>query len=74
MQIHVLPNYGKRYTQAFSNVYPTVAKETKVPLMPFFLEQVIIKPEWMMDDGLHPKPDAQPWIAEFVADHLADLM
>ncbi len=74
MQIHVLPNYGKRYTQAFSNVYPTVAEETQVPLMPFFLEQIIIKPEWMMDDGLHPKPDAQPWIAEFVAGHLVDLM
>ncbi|MEF1162673.1 arylesterase, partial [Vibrio parahaemolyticus] len=36
----------------------------------FFLEHVITKPEWMMDDGLHPKPEAQPWIAEFVAQEL----
>ncbi len=38
--------------------------------MPFFLEHVIIKPEWMMDDGLHPKPEAQPFIADFVAQEL----
>lgn len=70
MQIHVLPNYGKRYTQAFSDVYPSVAKQLDVALLPFFLEGVIIKPEWMMSDGLHPKPEAQPWIAQFVAQEL----
>jgi acyl-CoA thioesterase-1 len=70
MQIHVLPNYGKRYTQAFSAIYPNVASQLDVPLLPFFLEGVIIKPEWMMSDGLHPKPEAQPWIAQFVATEL----
>ncbi len=37
---------------------------------PFFLEHIILKPEWMMNDGLHPKSEAQPWIAEFVAEEL----
>lgn len=70
MQIHVLPNYGKRYTQAFSDLYPATAQQSGVALLPFFLEGVIINPEWMMDDGLHPKPEAQPWIADFVANEL----
>ncbi|NOH81074.1 multifunctional acyl-CoA thioesterase I/protease I/lysophospholipase L1 [Vibrio sp. RE86] len=70
MQIHVLPNYGKRYTEAFSSTFPNVSTSQEVPLLPFFLEGVIIKPEWMMDDGLHPKSDAQPWIANFVAGEL----
>lgn len=70
MQIHVLPNYGKRYTQAFSAIYPKLAEQLDIPLIPFFLEGVIIKPEWMMDDGLHPKSEAQPWIAQFVASQL----
>ncbi|MFV0576366.1 MAG: multifunctional acyl-CoA thioesterase I/protease I/lysophospholipase L1 [Vibrio sp.] len=74
MQIMVPPNYGKRYTQAFSNVYPEVAKQQEVPLVPFFLEKVIVKPEWMMNDGLHPKPEAQPWIADFMADQLASIL
>lgn len=70
MQIHVLPNYGRRYTQAFSDLYPTTAQQSNVALLPFFLEGVIVKPEWMMEDGLHPRPEAQPWIADFVANEL----
>lgn len=74
MQIHVLPNYGKRYTEAFSAIYPRVAETKSVPLLPFFLEGVVIKPEWMMSDGLHPKPEAQPWISNFVADQLINYL
>ncbi|WP_394145063.1 multifunctional acyl-CoA thioesterase I/protease I/lysophospholipase L1 [Vibrio atypicus] len=70
MQIRVLPNYGKRYTEAFADLYPATAEHNNVPLLPFFLEGVIIKPEWMMADGLHPKSEAQPWIADFVATEL----
>lgn len=74
MQIHVLPNYGKRYTEAFSAIYPQVAEKQKVPLLPFFLEGVVINPEWMMSDGLHPKPEAQAWIANFVANQLINYL
>lgn len=70
MQIHILPNYGKRYTEAFAAVYPNVSQKLDVPLLPFLLEGVIINPEWMMTDGLHPKPEAQPWISNFVAKSL----
>ncbi|KLN63694.1 arylesterase [Vibrio sp. VPAP30] len=70
MQIHILPNYGKRYTEAFAAVYPDVSQKLNVPLLPFLLEGVIINSEWMMTDGLHPKPEAQPWISNFVAKSL----
>ncbi|PKF61632.1 multifunctional acyl-CoA thioesterase I/protease I/lysophospholipase L1 [Psychromonas sp. psych-6C06] len=71
MQIHVPTNYGKRYSQAFAGIYPTLSEQHKVPLLPFFLEHVITKPEWMMKDGLHPKAEAQPWIAQFMAQALS---
>ncbi len=71
MQIQVPPNYGKRYSEAFAAVYPSLSVEYDVPLLPFFLEEVILKKEWMMDDGLHPKPDAQPWIADHIAGQLS---
>lgn len=70
MQIRIPPNYGKRYASMFEGIYPALAQESGVPLLPFFLEQVIIKPEWMMEDGLHPKPEAQPFIAQFVAESM----
>jgi acyl-CoA thioesterase-1 len=71
MQIQVPPNYGKRYSQAFADIYPKLTEEYRLPLLPFFLEHVILRDEWMMDDGLHPQPEAQPWIADFVAENLA---
>ncbi|MCW8331638.1 multifunctional acyl-CoA thioesterase I/protease I/lysophospholipase L1 [Photobacterium sp. SDRW27] len=67
MQIHVPPNYGKRYSEVFSSIYPQLSEQYNAPLLPFFLEEIILKQEWIMEDGLHPKPDAQPWIARFVA-------
>ncbi|PQJ63711.1 arylesterase [Vibrio chagasii] len=70
MQIKIPPNYGKRYNQQFEYVFAALADQQNVPLLPFFLEHIILKPEWMMNDGLHPKPEAQPWIAEFVAEEL----
>ncbi|MDF2154792.1 arylesterase [Vibrio sp. CAU 1672] len=70
MQIRVPPNYGKRYSDAFFNIYSKLADHQQVALIPFFLDHVITKPEWMMADGLHPKQEAQPWIAEFVAQEL----
>ncbi|MDV6250180.1 arylesterase [Vibrio sp. EA2] len=70
MQIRVPPNYGQRYSDMFYDIYPKLAEHQQVRLMPFFLEHVVTKPDWMMDDGLHPKPEAQPWIADFVAQEL----
>ncbi|UXI02815.1 multifunctional acyl-CoA thioesterase I/protease I/lysophospholipase L1 [Photobacterium sp. TY1-4] len=71
MQIRIPPNYGKRYSDSFSQIYPALSQQYEAPLLPFFLEQVILKPEWMMEDGLHPTSEAQPWIAAFMASELA---
>ena len=44
MQIEIPPNYGKRYTQAFADLYPKIAEKEKVPLIPFFMEKVVLTP------------------------------
>ncbi|WP_158783829.1 multifunctional acyl-CoA thioesterase I/protease I/lysophospholipase L1 [Pantoea sp. BAV 3049] len=74
MQIRLPANYGRRYTESFSGMYPRLAKEFSVPLVPFFMEQVYLKPEWMQQDGIHPNPDAQPFIAGLMAKELAPLV
>ncbi|ASA57403.1 multifunctional acyl-CoA thioesterase I/protease I/lysophospholipase L1 [Vibrio gazogenes] len=74
MQIRTPPNYGQRYSKAFAAIYPKLATEKQVPLLPFFLEQVIVRPEWMKSDGLHPNEKAQPWIAEWMAQQLHPLI
>ncbi len=57
--MHILPNYGKRYTEAFHQNYLDLAKEKETMLIPFFLENVADKPELMQNDGIHPNEKAQ---------------
>ncbi len=68
------PNYGKRYIDMFYNIYPQIADELKVPLVPFILEDVAAKPEFMQIDGLHPNALAQPIIADKIASYLEPLL
>lgn len=74
MQIRIPPNYGRRYTDAFTAIYPQLMQQFGIPLIPFFMEQVAVKPEWMQDDGLHPNGDAQPFIADWMAQQLKPLV
>ncbi len=74
MQVMLPANYGKRYTDSFAAIYPKLAQQYAIPLVPFFMEQVYLKPEWMQDDGIHPNPAAQPFIAELMAKELAPLV
>lgn len=68
------PNYGQRYTQAFAQVYDTLASEKSVPLVPFFLEGVGGKPELMQADGIHPAAGAQARMLENVWPTLKPLL
>lgn len=74
MQIRLPANYGRRYTTAFSDIYPKLAQQYDIPLVPFFMEQVYLQPEWMQQDGIHPAPAAQPFIADRVAEALTPLV
>ncbi|MEO3989657.1 multifunctional acyl-CoA thioesterase I/protease I/lysophospholipase L1 [Pseudocitrobacter cyperus] len=74
MQIRLPANYGRRYNEAFSAIYPQLAQEFTIPLLPFFMEEVYLKPQWMQDDGIHPNRDAQPFIADWMATRLAPLV
>lgn len=68
------PNYGVRYTQAFSQVYSQLASQKKVALVPFFLEGVGGHPELMQADGLHPAAAAQGKLLENVWPTLKPLL
>ncbi|CDG20160.1 Acyl-CoA thioesterase I [Xenorhabdus poinarii G6] len=74
MQIRISPNYGKRYTESFAKIYPALAERNHIPLLPFFMEHVVIKPEWMQDDGMHPNQAAQPFIADWMAKKLSEYI
>lgn len=53
------PNYGPVYAERFSSVYPALAKQYKIPLLPFLLEDMGDKRELFQADNLHPTAAAQ---------------
>lgn len=58
--MRIPPNYGRAYTQAFAAVYPQVAQQSRVTLVPFLLDRVAGQPALMQADGIHPNAAAQP--------------
>lgn len=67
-------NYGKAYTQRFSQTYPIVARKKEVPLVPFFMEQVALFPERMQEDGIHPSAAGQPYLLDTMWPYLEPLL
>jgi acyl-CoA thioesterase-1 len=53
-QMEAPPNLGPRYTDAFRDVFLSVARDEGVTLVPFFLEGVAGVPELNQPDGIHP--------------------
>lgn len=64
--IQIPPNYGLDYTKSFSAVFPAIAAQYKLPLVPFLLEGIAEKLELFQPDRLHPVAAAQPKILENV--------
>ncbi len=68
------PNYGPRYAESFAAMYPALAEEFDVPLVPFLLEGVALDNRYMQADGLHPNAAGQPRLLENVWAHLVPLL
>jgi len=52
--MQIPPNMGQEYTDEFKKIYPSVAQEKNVTLIPFLLEGVAGNPDLNLPDGIHP--------------------
>ena len=68
------PNYGTDYTQQFERSFMELAKEFKLPLVPFLLEGVADRRELFLPDNIHPVAATQPAVLETVWKQLAPLL
>lgn len=68
------PNYGPDYTQKFHRTYADLARDEKVPLVPFLLDGFADKRELFQADGIHPAASAQPLMLENVWAELKPLL
>lgn len=62
--IQIPPNFGIDYATGFRDMYPSLAKQYRLALVPFLLEGVADKLELFQADRLHPIAAAQPAILQ----------
>ena len=65
--MRVPPSLGPAYSEGFAAIYPELAAELEVALVPFLLEGVAARPELNQGDGIHPNAAGHEHIAATVA-------
>jgi acyl-CoA thioesterase I len=72
--IQLPPNYGPDYTSKFAAMYPDLAKEKHVGLVPFLFAGFAEDSELFQGDRIHPSADAQPMLLNNVWEPLKPLL
>ena len=68
------PNYGRDFTEKFRTVYSDVARDKKLSLVAFLLNDIALTPALMQADGIHPNRLGQPILLDNVWPALKPLL
>jgi acyl-CoA thioesterase-1 len=60
------PNYGAEYAAAFRKVFHDLAREHRVPFIPFLLSGVAANADLNLADGIHPNPRGAAVVSDTV--------
>lgn len=72
--MQVPPNLGQEYTSNFQKMYPELAEENDLPLIPMMLEKIGGSDIYMQEDGIHPTPAGHSIIAESIWNELSPIL
>lgn len=72
--MQIPPNMGQDYTDEFKNIYPEVATEKNVTLIPFLLEGVAGDPDLNLPDGIHPTEAGHKIVFETIWPYIKELI
>lgn len=72
--MQVPPNLGPDYTRRFRQMYPELAEENDITLIPFLLEGVGGVDKMMQGDGIHPNAKGHEKVAGIVWDTLKPIL
>lgn len=64
--MQIPPNMGPAYTSKFRKIYPAVAEENNIDLVPFLLKGVGGDPKLNQRDGIHPTAEGHKIVAQNV--------
>jgi len=72
--MRIPPNMGPDYVKDFEAVFPRVAQDMEIPLLPFLLQGVAADPDLNQDDGIHPNEEGARVVAVLVAEFVKPLL
>jgi acyl-CoA thioesterase-1 len=72
--MQIPPSMGQAYTTQFQEVFPRVAREKDVELVPFLLEGVGGERDLNLPDGIHPNEEGHQIVADNVWQELKPLL
>ncbi len=68
------PNYGPDFTEQFRSSYSDLARDKRLALVPFLLNDIALSPNLMQADGIHPNELGQPKLLDNVWPSLRPLL
>ncbi|RMH20420.1 MAG: arylesterase, partial [Acidobacteria bacterium] len=68
------PSYGPDYAGRFAAIFPRLAAELEVPLVPFLLDGVAADPALNLADGIHPNAAGHERIAATLLPYLETVL
>jgi acyl-CoA thioesterase-1 len=72
--MQIPPNMGKRYTTEFRNMYPALAANNNISIVPFILDGVGGNASLNQSDGIHPTAEGHRILADNVWSVLKGLL
>jgi len=70
----IITNLGHEYTHAFANVYPQIARNHDVILIPFMLDGVAGQSRFNQTDGIHPTAEGYTVVVENIYPHVLEAI
>ena len=68
------PNAGPEYQAAFDAMYPELARQYEAVLVPFFMEPLLGRPEWVQPDRIHPTAEGIDAMVAATVDAVAEAL
>lgn len=72
--MQTVQNLGEEYANTFRAIYPAVAEEYQIPLIPFFLEGVAGDPKLNQPDFIHPTAEGYTIVVETVYPYVVEAL
>ena len=67
------PTNGLAYKKKFDDIFPKLAEEYDLNLIPFLLKKVALNPKFNQSDGIHPNYEGAKLISEIIKESIINL-